>query len=320
MDEPSSFFKGVTSVPSHCLVLRPFAHEFDDVWSVLVERLRSQYSCKDAKEFVKSGAIMKHILEEMARADVVIFDVTGGNPNVFYELGIAHVIKGTDKVLLLKQNGSAVPFDVVGYRFLSYDPSAEGLERLQPRLLEHVKAAAHETFWYVIPENQRKELETLRGRDDRFYRIEIYMAAFAHDAVTLEVTLRPYPTDPNHQVCSQKMTLSVGENFPLRPLPWYLRFERFEPLEDHTGASGALLCIIPAVGQRVFVALLDEGVDCWRPVDAEHVIDDQYVLSGPIPEGEVWEFQPGETVQCREQTFQDGATGLVAVARVQRDA
>jgi hypothetical protein len=68
---------------------------------------------------------------------------------------------------------------------------------------------------------------------------------------------------------------------------------------------------------RVYVALVDEGVECWRPVDARHVRDDQYLLTGAVPEDEVWEFQTGETVLCRERTFQDGATGLVAFARVQ---
>jgi hypothetical protein len=71
--------------------------------------------------------------------------------------------------------------------------------------------------------------------------------------------------------------------------------------------------------QQVYVALLDEGVDCWCPVEVQHVVEDQYVISGPIPDGKVWEFQPGETVRCRERTFQGGATGLIAFARVQRD-
>ena len=72
--------------------------------------------------------------------------------------------------------------------------------------------------------------------------------------------------------------------------------------------------------QQVYVALVDEAVECWRPVDAEYLGKDQYRLSGQVPDGEVWAFQPGETVKCRERTFQDGASGLVAYARVQPDA
>jgi Periviscerokinin family len=56
------------------------------------------------------------------------------------------------------------------------------------------------------------------------------------------------------------------------------------------------------------------------PVDAEHVRADEYALHGPIPEGEVWQFQPGDVVRCRAWTFSDGSSGLVAFARVQRDA
>lgn len=72
--------------------------------------------------------------------------------------------------------------------------------------------------------------------------------------------------------------------------------------------------------QQVYVALLDEAVECWRPVEAQHVEADEYVLSGSMPADELWECQPGDTVRCREKTFQDGGTGLVAFARVQRDA
>ena len=71
---------------------------------------------------------------------------------------------------------------------------------------------------------------------------------------------------------------------------------------------------------RVYVALLDEGVECWRPVDAAHVREDEYVLGGPVPDDEAWEFQPGELVRCREHRFSDGGTALVAFARVQPDA
>ena len=36
-------------------------------------------------------------------------------PNVFYEFGIAHVMKGVNKVVLVKQSSSNVPFDLQAY-------------------------------------------------------------------------------------------------------------------------------------------------------------------------------------------------------------
>jgi len=76
------------------------------------------------------------------------------------------------------------------------------------------------------------------------------------------------------------------------------------------------------IGERatIFVKLLDEAVDVWRPVDAEHVADNKYRLLGQIPETEVWEFQPGDVVHCHSRDFTDAGTGLVAFARVRRDA
>ena len=65
---------------------------------------------------------------------------------------------------------------------------------------------------------------------------------------------------------------------------------------------------------QVFVRLLDEGVDVWRPTGAT-VSGDGYLLEGPVPEGERWEFQPGTLVRCRVQRFQgDSEKRLVAYA------
>jgi hypothetical protein len=71
---------------------------------------------------------------------------------------------------------------------------------------------------------------------------------------------------------------------------------------------------------QIHIRLLDEAVPVWRPVDAEHVGGDQYRVLGPIPEDEVWEFQPGEVVRCHLQSFADNKTGLTAFAAITRDA
>jgi hypothetical protein len=53
----------------------------------------------------------------------------------------------------------------------------------------------------------------------------------------------------------------------------------------------------------VYVALLGEGVDVWRPVQAEHLGDDRYRLTGEQPDGEAWPFASGDVVTCKEHTL-----------------
>lgn len=72
------------------------------------------------------------------------------------------------------------------------------------------------------------------------------------------------------------------------------------------------------VSHTIFVYLPTEAVDVWRPVTATHIKEDEFQLAGPVPDGETWEFQPGEIVRCREQKFEDGEICLVAFARVSK--
>jgi len=51
-------------------------------------------------DFDPSSAIVKAMLERIAFADLVLADVTLGNGNVYYEVGIRHVAKETNCVLV----------------------------------------------------------------------------------------------------------------------------------------------------------------------------------------------------------------------------
>jgi hypothetical protein len=53
----------------------------------------------------------------------------------------------------------------------------------------------------------------------------------------------------------------------------------------------------------IYVALLDEDVDVWRPVQAEHVAGDLYRLIGEQPDDEAWPFAIGDVVRCKERTL-----------------
>ncbi len=47
----------------------------------------------------------------------------------------------------------------------------------------------------------------------------------------------------------------------------------------------------------IYVRLLDEGTDVWRPVRASRVGSSTYEITRqPVPQDEVWSFQPGDIV------------------------
>lgn len=67
-----------------------------------------------------AGSITKNILNNIAIADLCIVDITGRNPNVFFELGIRYSLK--EKVtILMRQADTEIPFDISGYKCLVYD-------------------------------------------------------------------------------------------------------------------------------------------------------------------------------------------------------
>jgi hypothetical protein len=69
------------------------------------------------------------------------------------------------------------------------------------------------------------------------------------------------------------------------------------------------------MADTVFIRLLDEGTDVWRPIQATNRGGGEYLLLGTAPTDENWEFGPGDLVRCVPRRFADGTEGLVATER-----
>ena len=64
----------------------------------------------------------------------------------------------------------------------------------------------------------------------------------------------------------------------------------------------------------IYVALENEGVDVWRPVDASDLGDALFqILSACDSETEQWQFSSGAVVRCENRSFEDGRSGLAAI-------
>jgi len=75
--------------------------------------------------------------------------------------------------------------------------------------------------------------------------------------------------------------------------------------------------IPPGKEVDIYVSLVGEGLNLMRTVKAEHVGRDFYKIVEAMPEGEAWEFGPGQVVRCKKRNLSTGK-GLVAVEEAPR--
>ena len=71
---------------------------------------------------------------------------------------------------------------------------------------------------------------------------------------------------------------------------------------------------------RVYVALLGEGTNVWRPVDATKIRDDIFRIDGAAPNDEEWQFAQGAMVRCVRRNHSGDQSELVAVEALDKAA
>ena len=109
---------------NHCFFLMPFSKEFDMIYGTIKQYLNdANYICERADEISGSTPIVSKILTSIMKSQYIIVDLTYCNPNVFYELGIAHTLKEARNVLLLKQKNHEIPFDIKHLTYTEYSPN-----------------------------------------------------------------------------------------------------------------------------------------------------------------------------------------------------
>ena len=87
---------------SLCFVLLPFKDEYFELYESAIQPAveAAGLSAQHAGEIFGNREIVEDIWESICKARLIIADVTGRNPNVFYELGIAHTL-GKESIVIL---------------------------------------------------------------------------------------------------------------------------------------------------------------------------------------------------------------------------
>jgi hypothetical protein len=121
-------------------VLMPFEHSFDDIYRLGIKAAAEESGFNaervDEQVFHREG-ILARIYGQIEAADIIIADMTGRNPNVFYEVGYAHA-KGK-LCVLLTQNANDIPFDLKHHRHIVYDNKIVQLKELLSTDLSRIK-------------------------------------------------------------------------------------------------------------------------------------------------------------------------------------
>lgn len=129
MAEPSTLPK------PFIFVLMPFDARFDDIYKFGIKGAADDVGAyaERVDEQIFTEGILDRIFNQINKADIIVADMTGRNPNVFYEVGYAHALGKI--VLLLTQNTDDIPFDLKHHQHTVYGGSIELLrEQLSPRL------------------------------------------------------------------------------------------------------------------------------------------------------------------------------------------
>jgi hypothetical protein len=117
-----------TVVPKECFVISPIGADksdarkrSDQILRYVIEPVVSLrgYTTIRADKITAAGRIDSQLLEHVVTADLVIADLTGANPNVFYELAVRHAL--AKPFVQICQDGETLPFDIQGLRTIFFD-------------------------------------------------------------------------------------------------------------------------------------------------------------------------------------------------------
>lgn len=129
-----------TSPKPFVFVLMPFDTKFADTYEFGIKGAATEVGAYAERldEQVFTEGMLEQIFNQISKADVIVADMTGRNPNVFYEVGYAHALNKI--TLLLTQNTDDIPFDLRHRQHIVYS----NINELRSQLIKYLTWAIAE--------------------------------------------------------------------------------------------------------------------------------------------------------------------------------
>src|SRR5262249_46860384 len=104
--------------PPKMFVMMPFAEPFDTLYRDVINPVATTagFEAVRVDEVTGPGIILDDIQRQIEESHAVVAEISTHNPNVYYELGYAHALRKPAILLVRRQDGEKMPFDIRGFR------------------------------------------------------------------------------------------------------------------------------------------------------------------------------------------------------------
>jgi hypothetical protein len=124
-----------TIVRPRAFVIMPFGEGFNEIYNLFISGalIEAGYDVLRADDIRSQQNILKDIVVSIVNSNLIVADLTGANPNVYYEVGLAHAFR--KQVILMTQEIDDLPFDLRSYRVISYSTHFSDINRAKTQLV-----------------------------------------------------------------------------------------------------------------------------------------------------------------------------------------
>ena len=121
-------------------VLMPFNAKMEKVYTNHIKKMGDELgvTIRRADDIFSPRPFMEKVWDGICAAQLILADCTQKNPNVFYEIGMAHAVG--KKVVLITRSEKDIPSDIKHFEYIPYDYDPEGTDQLIEKLRTFIKS------------------------------------------------------------------------------------------------------------------------------------------------------------------------------------
>ena len=219
-----------------CFVIMPFGGWLDDYYELIHKPAIQNATLEPhrADDLYRPSTIANDIWAYTKRAKPLLADLTGRNPNVFYESGLAHALG--KPVILIAESLDDVPFDLRALRVILYDKNAPDWgNALKEKIAASIREVMASPVSAVLPafldakDGQSRPTLTDRERELLEMRQEIELLRHELRSRT-ELMDQPEPRRRPSERIAPEEARALIEEFVRIGMPEPLIVDRIEPL------------------------------------------------------------------------------------------